>query len=786
MLITNFASGELSENLFGRIDMPQYFQGVSHLENFDVVPTGGISRRRGTRRILGLPEEGRIIPFIIDRDTHILLFLSPGKISVIVDGVITSTVESTEELPLYATMAEIDEVQYAQNFDVMVLVHKGYAPIAIILGVNNSIFISKFYIDCVIEEVNEPGVEKTGTDRFDDNYKSPASGGKGWLTTPENYPISVTFFNSRIIFAGTQASPQRIFASRSGEIHIFSTKKIYRSETREYITVDGVLNLSDNTIRLTDLTEIGKFNYPPGSYFINSQYYDEDTGILGLFGDKLYINSNPKTITISEETIEAVAAWAADINSSDTGSEYYKICNRTYMGLSMVPVSTEGDFYFSYFAGKIRIRFYRPYYGTEDIWDVTISISDAKSILSSYTYFVEYINAVISTFNIEFHTLYFSDSQKSAFIAGFWDYIQDKMKLAVSAGAATKTFYGSPTDIYNQVSQNSIIDVGLITSIFTLYVKIPIEDEYTTPDDGFTFEIASDMSDAIKWIGQNKNLLVGTETAEWIIPAGVNATNIQAILNSRYGSDNVQGTAIGDAFCFIQTGRKAIVEYYIPQQDNNFRANNMAMTSKNMLNESPVFDFDFQSAPYTRIFISRADGKVACLLYERMTGTFAWGRITTSGHIRSVAVLPGGGQDEVYFVVERGAGFFLERLDNRNEVYLDGFHEGALEAGEIQAGEYSGFPYTSRVRSMPVLANDKMKNNVIKTLNIRFHDSCLPKVKSIAGDREVQTDTITRKEPYSGIIQIPFPGQYDRDVFFEFVHDKPTACHILAVHAEAT
>jgi hypothetical protein len=211
----------------------------------------------------------------------------------------------------------------------------------------------------------------------------------------------------------------------------------------------------------------------------------------------------------------------------------------------------------------------------------------------------------------------------------------------------------------------------------------------------------------------------------------------------------------------------------------------MALLSKNMLHESPVFDFDFQSAPYTRIFISREDGKVACLLYERLTGTFAWGRITTGGHVRSVAVLPGDGQDEVYFVVERGGDFFLERLDGRDEVYLDGFHEGAPGEGEIQSGEYSGFPYVSRVRSMPILANDRMKNNVIKTLHIRFHNSFLPRVKSLAGDREVQTDSIAREEPYSGVIQIPFPGQYGRDVFFEFVHDKPTACHILAVNAEA-
>jgi hypothetical protein len=217
----------------------------------------------------------------------------------------------------------------------------------------------------------------------------------------------------------------------------------------------------------------------------------------------------------------------------------------------------------------------------------------------------------------------------------------------------------------------------------------------------------------------------------------------------------------------------------------------MALMSKNMLHESPVFDFDFMSAPYTKIFISRKDGEVVCLLYERMTGTFAWGRITTQGnkmrgYVKSVAVLPGDGQDEVYFVVERNGRYYLDRLDDRDEVYLDSWHTGPAGPGEIKEGAYSGFPYTSRVRSMPILANDQMKNNVIKTLHVRFHDSYLPKITSLAGTgREVKTDTITREEPYSGVIQIPFPGQYDRDVFFEFVHDKPARCHILAVNAEA-
>jgi hypothetical protein len=276
------------------------------------------------------------------------------------------------------------------------------------------------------------------------------------------------------------------------------------------------------------------------------------------------------------------------------------------------------------------------------------------------------------------------------------------------------------------------------------------------------------------------------------------------------------------------------VEYYIPQQDNNFRANNMAMLSKNMLHESPAFDFDFISAPYTKIFVSREDGTIVCLLYERNTGTFAWGRITTgkeivvsgkksrTGLIKSVAAVPGqSGYDDVFLIVQRGNDFFLERHsergrggqgDDEEAVFLDSYRrwdgnrtdysDDAAVYDETDNKTYPltqepipdhvmwiGYPYESRVRSMPVLANDRMKQNNIKNLYVRFNDSFMPKVRSVSmeegRERMGNTDTIGRPEPYSGVVQIAFPGVWDRDVFFELIHDTPTRCRVLAVNAEA-
>jgi hypothetical protein len=377
---------------------------------------------------------------------------------------------------------------------------------------------------------------------------------------------------------------------------------------------------------------------------------------------------------------------------------------------------------------------------------------------------------------------------------------------------------------------------------FPFYTRKVIEDRYPSPEDGFTFDIASDISDSIRWIAQNKNLIIGTETAEWIVPSAINATNIQFILNSRFGSDKIPGTCVGDAMIFFQSGRKALVEYYIPQQDNNFRANNMAMLSKDMLHESPAFDFDFISAPYTKIFVSREDGAIVTLLYERNTGTFAWGRVTLGGgSVKSIGTLPGeSGFDDVYLIVKRNDRYYLEQLDERGypdedlpphaDIKHAPFHKAFLDSSSIWAGDASGYPalpgldlpnapvpavvydetdnkayekapfpapipghvmfigypFESVARSMPILANDQMHQNNIKNLNIRFLESFMPLVRSWDSEgRLVKEDSIPRKgKEFSGVIQIPFPGVFDRDVFFEFLHKEPTRCQILAVNAE--
>jgi len=852
MLITNFSAGELSKTLFGRTDIPQYYSGASRLENFDVIPTGGLKRRGGTEHVMPLEGNGRIIPFIVNRDLSFLLYLTPGKITKYkLEKNKTEMLgyhSSGKPIKLYQDIKEIREVQYTQNFDTMVIVHEKYRPIILKLK-NDNLDIEYFEIDLEIDLPQE-GINKNNYKEFDKFYEE-----NNWLSV---WPRAATFFNNRLVLAGTRNNRQRIFASSSGNFNNFSTYKKFVSETKEYVTICGILDCKKNEIEIILSLEYGKFVQGFKNYYLQSPYFPEGTRLDGIIGNKLQFKIGTTNIKTSQEEIIRLINWKNEINDSWSDLKYlYFEFDGAARGLGFM-------FYFiQYSVGKIRFGSSAYYDGRNIGWEIIELPDDSDLYLNNYdnnsifviefkNYLYEFIYNKIGRPTTSGNGDYvFKEGVFNQFINDFYNNIQNTMKYKIIINGHEKIFYGRPTFIYQQIMVScniTYIEFHKKETFFTFYIeKEPLIDRYPTPDCGFTFEIASDTNDAIQWLAVNKGLIVGTETGEWIIPPDVHATNVQAVLNSRYGSDKMQGTAIGDATCFFQTGKKSLVEYYIPQQDNNFRANNMAMLSDDMLRGSPAVDFDYTNSPYTKLIITREDGQAVTLLYERSTGTFAWSRLITNGKIMSVAVIPNSdGYDDIFMIVERSEErtllwddppntptvtrkYFLEALRENSDVYLDcympvtfrkqvdsdgaevtnstpmymrisllGYGNESVVYDKVENKIYPvkeitdnsllfekeyfiGYKYTSRVVSMPILANNSMKPNNIKNLLIRFLDSFLPKL--IAHPNGAK-DIIPGKEPFSGVKKTMFPGVWDHDVMFELYHDAPTRCKILAINTE--
>lgn len=645
MLITNFTGGEISKNLYGRIDLPIYQNSVSRLENFNILLQGGISRRAGTERIGKLKSEARLIPFIVNNNLSFIFEIGPEYIRVWKNGVLLTSAGlpiefiPTPGLPLYKK-AELDEIQYVQTYDSMYLTHRHYKPYVIKWQGADTFTLATLNI--------------TGN-----AHKLP-------FQAQDEYPACVAFFNGRLFLASTTKEPQKIWAS-----------KVFEYENYTYF--DTVVSKS---------TQLKKPD-------------------LRVFSAKATKGSTVLTSVTKDFT---------DISNI---TDYY------ISGHKGVPKGTK-----------------------------VVSVTVDTMTLS---------NAVT----------------------------EDKEDMVLSI------------HLWKNPESPTSEDYKTVEKI----------NNVTTPAHAFYFEISSDKNDAIKWITSSKDLIIGTESSEWVMSESSNAQKIQVQLQSRYGVSNKQASLIGRSVIYIGQGGRTLRDYIYDYQEKTYKSIDLTQAASHLLSESAAIDFDYTNTPSPKIFLTRKDGVVCVLSYDRNTGIAAWSRLLlASGKVKNIATVPSSdGYDAIYFAVEKNDTIYLERLKdeiNEQSVYLDGFskftketiQESYKEASVYISKEkklyrldelpdsykdftqqmYIGYPYKSIIESLPVINSSENNQKRIVNLSIRFLNSYLPLV-SQSGTSE---QTIYKEEPFSGVENVPVVGGFDRDVFFKLCMEKPEACTVLTVNAE--
>ncbi len=121
-LQTAFNSGVLDTRLSARVDVKQYYNGMSEGNNVLCLPQGGVKRRPGMEFIADAGEECRVIPFVFNVDQAYLLVFRNNAIDVYRDDVYKATVVTTY------TTSELMSIRFAQSADTMILVQENHAP----------------------------------------------------------------------------------------------------------------------------------------------------------------------------------------------------------------------------------------------------------------------------------------------------------------------------------------------------------------------------------------------------------------------------------------------------------------------------------------------------------------------------------------------------------------------------------------------------------------------------------------------------------------------------------
>ncbi len=112
-IITSFSKGVLSPFLKGRPDFQHYFSGCEDMENFMVMPEGGLTKMQGTKfvdRLKNDSQVGRIIPFRFSASQVYIMVFNGGKIRFYKDQ---ATILETAQNITNATQANPCVVTYS-------------------------------------------------------------------------------------------------------------------------------------------------------------------------------------------------------------------------------------------------------------------------------------------------------------------------------------------------------------------------------------------------------------------------------------------------------------------------------------------------------------------------------------------------------------------------------------------------------------------------------------------------------------------------------------------------
>ena len=266
-----FSCGEVSPDFYAINNV----HGVSKLENMDVLQSGGLKRRAGLKKIAAIPNNSILVPFIVSESEKYLLVIYQESIDVYSNDTKITTLVA----PWQST--DLNKLQYAQRFNNLFFVHPDYAPYKLV-KTSSGFSISQFTFftnqDTTInapflrfEDTEDISITISASD-IDNNHATFTTNKDMWankwvgvrllvdnrqwiiesiqtariatartngaFSLPDNpiydwaeiafsgsrgWPMSVSFHQNRLVFAGTYSLPNSIWLSKTGAYNNFDT-----------------------------------------------------------------------------------------------------------------------------------------------------------------------------------------------------------------------------------------------------------------------------------------------------------------------------------------------------------------------------------------------------------------------------------------------------------------------------------------------------------------------------------------------------------------------------------
>lgn len=191
--------------------------------------------------------------------------------------------------------------------------------------------------------------------------------------------------------------------------------------------------------------------------------------------------------------------------------------------------------------------------------------------------------------------------------------------------------------------------------------------------------------DTINFMLPLQQLILGTAGAEITLRSSsldepLTVTNSVAKTISTIGSAMIKGAMIDKRGVYVDRAGQRVWELTYDTMYYNYASKELTLLSPDVMYPG-VASIAVQRHPDTRIHYVLTDGTVAILTYEPENQVACFSKYETDGNVERAVVLPGSGEDAVYYHVNRTIGGvtkrFLERFALETEIIGGAIHKQA-------------------------------------------------------------------------------------------------------------
>lgn len=678
--------GEISPLLRGRVDQPRYNTGAREMLNMVPMPQGGTTRRPGTRYLgMAKNQTSRLIPFVFSETQGRILEFGNKTMRVwLSDGRLVSSgsepyVVST---PFYAS--DLRSVRFAQSADVVYFVHPSYPPCKLSRYSDNDWRWTTLTFMPSILAPKKPALQILDKRADDDKPKNPSK-------TDYSYLVTAIDGETGEESSASPAATIKAEALNSVDYHIritwpavsgASEYRIYKKKTGVFGFI-GRASKDDTTTATTTLQgiDIGGYRFSRTA----------DDLFVSVLTQSVENSDGTTTKVVTGVKVGKTGVWVPQTYPAWYNASLQKlfVYHEKYeqgvpvgwIGVDNVPSGYEGEYgSFTSYTG----------FGQNSEYPQGFQGDIQASPVFSYTYAQYYDDKNIGADTEDTPIEHKNPFDGSGNYPSQVFFHQQRLGFAATANRPI-TFWLSRTGDFESMASS-----------------VPPKD-----DDAIEVTLAATQANRIVWLQPDRNALAfGTEGSEWTLQSSegvvLTPSTVSFQLQTTNGGEGtVSALSVGGGVLYVQRGSGAVREFAYNYSADKYLGQDLTLLARHIIKDRDITAWAYQQEPYSTLWCVLSDGTFAGLTYMKEQDVIGWHRHTTDGSILDVAVIPGTPDDQVWFLVRRPAGVFVERLesffdsDNLDDAF---FLDSALHYSGEAADTFSGLGHLSG-RTVQVFAD---------------------------------------------------------------------------------